>query len=896
MKTIFRHIILAICLIQYLISFGQQAIVPSDSITKQPIPQAIATDSTEMEITRDSTLRNEPVTYQISTDTLDAPITYEARDSIIYDLIDQKIYLYGAAWMKQKDVRLDAGYIIMNQKTKTLQAFYVLDSLGQKINRPTFQDGDQKFSSDEIAYNFETKKGTVNQLVTQQGDGFLVGEKVKKDENNELYAYKAYYTTCDLEHPHFKIVSKKVKVIPNKLIATGPAELYIADIPTPLVLPFGLFPLQKDRTSGILLPTYGESPSKGFYFRDGGFYLGFSDYIDLAIRGEIFTKGSWSLSSKSTYAKRYKYRGNISLSYNVNVENDPLETSYKKSKDFNVTWAHNQDAKSWPNNTFSTDVNFVTSTYDRNRFLANQANPNNTYSSGISYGHTFRKSNANLTASMRVFQNISAKTTDVTLPEMAFSLPRKNPFARKIRVGNLKWYENITLNYNANLKNSVSDADSIIFSNQIWDKFKYGISHSAKLSTSTKLAKYITVNPNMTINQRLYGDYIFKYWDNTTPIIDTTLSDGEILSIDTTYGVLKSLKKVGFKAPVDLNFSLALSTNFYGLVKFKSQKINAIRHVVSPSISLNYVPDYTNFWGNYYNRVQTDTSQTPDKYKWYSKYQDNIYQGPPLGNNFGLTYGIRQSLEIKVRSKNDTIESYKKISIFDNITLNSGYNFIADSFSMSKITLSGNTKLFNQTTLNFGASFDPYGSDATGKRVSTYAINNGQKILRFESVDLSTSLSLPLTKNETKTKSESDPNGNKKQLEDIVVNTIPNTIPEYIDFDIPWKLSLTYKLDIRKNYNPETRSYKVIQVITGNGEVNITPKWKLTMSSGYDFELKKLSSTAISIHRDLHCWEMSFNWRPIGQYKSYDFTIRVRSEMLKDLKLERRRTWQDYDY
>jgi len=845
----------------------------------------------------------------ISKDTLDAPIKYEARDSIIYDLISQKVYLYGAASMTQKDLRLDAGFIILDQVTKTLVAFPATDTLGNKIERPVFKDGEQQFSSDEIAYNFETKRGRVSHLVTQQGEGYLVGDKVKKEENNDLYAYNAYYTTCDLEHPHFKITSKKVKVIPNHLIVTGPANLVIADIPTPLVLPFGIFPINKDRQSGILLPTYGESSNLGFYFRDGGFYLGFSDYMDLALRGDIYTKGSWRLSAASTYAKRYRFRGNVNLQYASNKFGDPLEVSYKRSKDFRINWNHSQDPKSWPNSGFGAKVTFGTSTFDQNSYHPNQNYLTNSYNSSVSYSHRFANTPFHLSTALNHEMNTSTRIQVLTLPNISFSMDRVNPFKRKKQIGSARWYEAIYITYVSNYKNIIRAPDSLFFSKNITDYMKYGASHNTTVSSSHKILKYLNLTPSVTIAQKWYLDEIYRFWDTSTPIIDSTLNiEGDILAIDTTYGQVREVQKRGFNAPTDLTASLAFNTSLFGVLNFKTPRIKAFRHVLRPSVSLNWTPDYTNFWGHYYYRVQSAALQDPADYAWYSPYEKGIFGGPPRGNVFGLSYSLGNNFELKRKVKNDTSEVFQIIKLLDALNLSSGYNFIADSFKMTRITMTGSTRLLDLINITFSAGMDPYGNNSSGRRIDTYAIKNGQGLFRFDQARFNTSFTLPFAKKKEMNNS-SDPANSFRSSEDKMTGMMAaimteDSIPlpnlshyrgDYVDFRIPWSLSIDYALNFTKIYNPALRLLNIIQTLNFRGDISLTPKWKLAINSGYDFKAKALAPTRVNITRDLHCWEMSFNWIPNGRYQSYDFVIRVKSDMLKDLKLQRRRTWVDYE-
>lgn len=848
-----------------------------------------------------------------STDGLDQEVNYSAEDSIIYDILNEQVYLYGNAEVSTELVTLQAGKIIFNFGDKSVEAEPLLDSLGNPLGVPLFTEGIQEFSSDRIAYNFDTKKGKISQLVTKQGEGYLVGGEVKKNEKDELFATDAYYTTCDLDHPHFKLQANKIKVIPEKVIVTGPANLVIADIPTPLFVPFGIFPLQKGRSSGVLLPAYGQSPNQGYYLRNGGFYLGINDYLDVALLGDVYSRGSWKLNFGSNYALRYRYRGKFSLEYGKLRNGDPLFEGYSVTKQFKVRWNHSQDSKAHPNRTFSASVNVGSSRFDRT-FLTNSNNLlTNTFGSSISYSKTFARAPLRLALGATHSQNTQTGRVSVTLPDVSLNMTKRlYPFKRKVQVGSQRWYEKITLGYSSKFRNRVEGVDSTFFrmpdefgggrfSKNTLDSLEYGATHSVPISFNTKILKYITFSSGVNLTQRWYNQSVKKEWDPTV-IADTTYTEENIIAkIDTVYnGRVIDKRRTGFRAPTDFSFSAGLNTRLFGMFDFgEGKKIKAIRHVMNPSASFSYRPDFGNFWGNYYDEVQDYQNAPLDDLLRYSVFDENIYGGPPVGENLSLRLSVDNNFEMKYRKKEselrgtDDEDEYAKMKLLESLRFGIGHNFVAEEFKWSKLNVTARNTFFKKFGMNFRAIYDPYALDTeTLRRTNRFARNAGQDLMRLENMNFSLTGRMDSRSLRAKGEESTD-EGTEREREDLFQNP-----GDYVDFDIPWGFNFGYNLSFNKNYYLEDGeledSLKLVQTLNLGGDISITPNWKVDISTGWDFVNNSLAFTRINIFRDLHCWDMQFTWVPIGDLQMYEFQISVRSSLLQDLKLQRRRQWFDY--
>jgi lipopolysaccharide assembly outer membrane protein LptD (OstA) len=793
---------------------------------------------------------------------LDSPVKYHAKDSMRFDVGLKKMFLFGDAKVQYETITLTAAYIELNMNTKIVYAIGMPDSSGNEIGRPVFEDKGQSFVSREMSFNFDTKKGLIKDVITKEGDGFIHGESVKKMENDEMYIKSGKYTTCESEVPHFHIHASKLKVIPDDKIITGPAYLAVENVPTPLVLPFGFFPNKKGRTSGILMPTYGDSPNLGFFLNGGGYYLALTDNIDLALRGDIYSKGSWGLNSSSNYHKRYKFKGAFDARYsNISIGEKELEGTpyFSRNKDFLIRWNHRQDPKARPNSLFTADVTAGTSNYNQlNAFSVGSQNfLTNTMQSNISYNKSWPGKPFNLTLNAGHSQNTISKEVNVILPQAVFNVNRFFPLKRKSSLGEQKWFEKIGVSYIANAKNEISTYDSLLFNSESMNRFRNGMMHNVNVATSYRMLKYFTVNPNMNYTDRWTLQTINKFMDANDSLVTDTIN--------------------GFRRVGEWNFNTNFTTTMYGMYQFKKGKISAIRHVLTPGIGLTYRPDQGTQRFGYYSATQMPTS--------YSPFDIGVYGRPAPGQQGLVNFSLINNIEMKVRSEKDTITGFKKVKIFENINLNSSHNIFADSLKWSPITITGRTRLFNNVDLNFGGAIDPYalsGDTVFPVRINQSEFSQTGRIGRL--TDARVAISFNLRSKQTGTQRSAK--ATDEELRAIYAN--PNA---YIDFNIPWSLNVFLNL----NYNKHGLTPNFTRAITFTGDFNLTPKWKIGFNSGYDFTVKDFSYTTINVYRDLHCWELNFNWVPMGFNKSYSLDVRVKSAVLQDLKLTRRRSWFDME-
>ncbi len=807
-------------------------------------------------------------------DPLEGEVKYSASDSMVYDLKNEKIYLYGSANVEQEKLNLDAAKITFNYLGKTVHAIGTQDSSGDWSGKPIFKDSGQEFQSDEITYNFDTKKGKIHQLVTQQGDGILLGEQVKKNENDEMFVKDAYYTTCNLEHPHYRIKVNKLKVIPKKLIVSGPAQFQIADIPTPLVLPFGIFPLMEEQTSGLIFPSYGYTPADGYNLRGLGWYFALGDYVDLAVKGDIYTSGTWRMNAKTNYRKRYKYNGSLTFQYGSVSTNRRFTDAFRKTRDFSVTWSHSQNPKSIPNRTFSGSVNVGTNSFNREFEVSNEQVLTNTLTSSINYTKTFVGSPFRMSLTASHNQNTNTNIVNITFPSFRLDMSRINPLKRKKKIGQERWYEKIFLTYNMDAKARVSTADSILFTNAVWDQVRSGMQHSASTGLNFKMFKYVNVSPNISYRELWSIKTTRKEWMEEDFVLNPETNE-----IDTIPAFLNEFTTDGFEAGRQLTSGVSLTTKIYGMREFKKGNIRAIRHEMTPKVGFNFTPDLS---ASTYRTVQNnEDGSTTD----YSIFEDGIYSRPNQNRSASLTFGVNNNFQMKVVSRKDTSEDFKKIRILDRFNFSSSYNFLADTSRLARISFNGGTNLFNKLQLNFGGSWSAYDWDNNGRQLQDFYFSNTQKLLRLQNfrVALSTSFSSKELQNLSSNR------GASGEREEIKRN------PErYDNFNIPWDLRVNYTLNISRLRSDGESSNRTTQTLNFSGSLNLTEKWRMNVSSGYDFTNKALSRTTLNVSRDLHCWSMQFFVSPIGTYKSYNFTLQVKSAVLQDLKLTRRRNWRDF--
>ena len=804
-------------------------------------------------------------------------VTFKADDSLHLDMRNKKMFLYKNSNVKYQKTDLTADYIDMNMETNLAYASGVADTAGTIVGKPKLKDGDQEFDCLDLKYNFKTGKAYVKEIVTQQGEGFIQG-KLTKRMSDSIYCVKTgWYTTCDQhDHPHFYIRMSKAKLIKDKKVVSGFANLYIEDVPLPLAIPFGFFPISKKGTSGVILPTYGEERARGFNLRDGGYYWHINDYVDLTATGTIFTNGSWGLNMGSNYRKRYKFNGQFNFSINHNIFSEKGLPDYYVSKDWAVRWTHAQDAKANPYSTFSASVDLSSAKNSYNNATNIDDIANQRKQSSISWSKKWPDSPFNLTASFTHNQNSKDSTISLSLPNMNFRVSQIYPLRRKNMVGKLRWYENIGFTYNAELRNSIQTKEALLgesFKHMARD-WQNGFKHSIPLSTSINIVKDLAIAPSFSYNGVAYLSSIRrKDW-----VADSLLPDGGYYpDADTIYGL-------HYAHNYNASVSLSYNPTIYGMYQFKNpnSKVFAIRHVVRPSASVSYTPKIgvprSKYWKTYVDRNGNNQE--------YSIFSDKVY-GTPSGSqeSGGLNLSLDNNLEMKVRNYKDTTgkEEFKKIALLESFRLSSSYDFFADSMRWSTIQLSARTKVLNnRVNINLTGTLDPYAVNVNGQRYNKYAGGVG----RLTRVSASSGIQFSADK------------GKKKEEKNDKLN---GHYDEYIDFEVPWSISLDYTFNLSRNYGSNSAAgatkakvtSTISQMVRVNGDFSLTPKWKFGVSSGYDFQNKEVTATSFNITRDLHCWEMTFSCIPFGAHQSYNFQINVRSSLLQDLKLTKKDSWYD---
>lgn len=804
---------------------------------------------------------------------LEDVVEYDAKDSLFFDLERNKVFLYGSAVIKYQKIKIEAAYVEIDFNTKTLFASGLPDSTGKIRGTPVLTEGSRSYRSNTMRYNFESKRGMISQVITQEGDGFLHGRIVKKMEDDVTNVKDGSYTTCNLDHPHFEFRYQKAQVIPNQKIVTGPVYLTIEDVPLPLIVPFGLFPNKKGQTSGILMPTWGESAERGFYLENGGYYWGINDFFELYLRGDIYTRGSWAIKPNLNYRKRYKYSGSFNFSLASNILGTEGTLNYQKSSDFAIRWSHSQDAKAHPTSRFSANVNIVTSKFNRFNPVSTSNYLSNTFSSSISYQTSFTGKYF-LNAGLQHSQNTLTRSVTLTTPDVSFNVNRFYPFRRKNRVGAIRWYENININYVMNARNEITTIDSMLFKPETLDKFRNGIKHSIPISSSLKVLKVFNMTNSANFTERWYFQRIEQSWVEKKIRYDTI---------------------AGFKAVRDFDFRSSLSTTVYGLLQFKRGLLRAIRHVMYPSVGFSIRPDFGAAQWGYWGEVQRDTLGNMQRYSYY---QNSLYGIPPDGKSGSFNFSISNNLEVKLRSKKDTISGMRKVKLIEGFSISTSYDLARDSLRWSGVNASGRTTLLKNLQVQYSGQWSLYALDTTGRMINRFVWDTDRKILRKENTSWNFTMSYTINSStlaKDNPAADSGPPvsryGTDDELEQIAI--YPG---EFIDWNQPWNFSFNYSLRLINQYSVRYKKFEnqTVQTLSFNGDINLTPKWKIVFNSGYDFEGKRISYTSFSFHRDLHCWEMRFSWIPIGGLKSWNFQINAKSSLLQDLKLTRKKDFRDY--
>jgi len=856
---------------------------------------SLALDSLGMDsLAADTTKKKEP---------LDAPVIYEASDSIVFTK-EGYAHLYGEGKVNYQNIELTSAVITMNMDSSTVYATGVTDTAGVETGSPIFKDGETPYESKIMRYNFKTKKGFINSIVTQQGEGYVTSEEGKKGANDEIYMRHGKYTTCDNhEHPHFYLKLSMAKVRPKKNVVFGPAQLVVEDVPLPIAVPFGFFPFNSSYSSGFIMPTYGDEMNRGFYLRDGGYYFAISDQMDLKVLGEIFTKGSWGLSAASNYNKRYKFSGSFNASYLVTKTGEKNMPDYSVSKDFRIQWSHRQDAKANPNSSFSASVNFATSSYDRSS-LSSLYNPQqysqNTKASSVSYSRNFPEIGLNISGAFNITQNTRDSSLSMTLPDVNISLNRIYPFKRKKSAGDERWYEKISLQYTGSITNSISTKDNLLFKTPL-TQWENGMQHKIPVSATFNLFKYINIVPSFNYTERWYLRKVKQSYDASPTSRDHVKRD----TIN------------GFNRLYDYNLSLQMNTKLYGMYKplFMKSKELQIRHVFTPTVSYTYTPDFGKSRYGYYDTYTYTDEDGEMRTVEYSPYEGAVYGYPGKNMSQNISFSIDNNIEMKMKSDKDTT-GYKKISLIDQLGASLSYDVANKKWSDLSMNL--RLKLTKSYTFNMNASFATYayqfdenGNVVVGDRTEwsygrfgrfqgysgsfSYTLNNDtfKKLFGKKEEDEKNKDNKGKEENEDEeTEEETEEQNNNSNMRKTEKASVDSD--GYLAFKLPWSVSLSYSYSIRedrsKDINIKTMRYpySLTHSLNVSGNFKIGSRWNMTYSTGYDFTSKEMSMTTLNITRDLHCFNMSCGL-VFGPFTSYNFSIRANSSMLTDaLKWDQR--------
>lgn len=891
--------------------------------TLQDSLQRIANDTTRMDSLQRAIFRhNKQVDDSIRLDSInrqkknsiDAPVTYTANDSLVYDARTKTARLFGTANVKYQDMDLSSDKIRMNVDSSLVYATGSPDSTAKDglRNKPIFQMGAEKYESDTIAFNFKSKKGIIQNTYTQQEDGFLFSERSKRNDKGEIFLEHGRYTTCDEECPDFYIALSRAKVRPGKDVVFGPAYLVVADVPLPLAIPYGFFPFSKSYSSGFIMPTYGDESDRGFYLRDGGYYFAINDNWDLKLLGEIYTKGSWGLSAASNYRKRYRYNGSFYMSYQNSKTGDKGMPDYAEQKSFKIQWSHRQDAKANPFSNLSASVNFASSSYERNN-LNSLYNPQtmtqSTRTSSVSWSTSFSSIGMTLSSSTNISQNMRDSSIAMTLPDLNISISRFYPFKRKRMVGKERWYEKISMSYTGQLSNSINTKENRLFKSNLIKDWRNGMQHNIPISGNFTLFNYISINPSFNFTDRMYSSKVMRSWDDTH----------QVERADTIYG---------FNNVYNWNMSISANTKLYGFWvpnrKIFGDKVMAIRHVITPQVSFSYAPDFGHSQYGYHATYQKTDAAGNVSLVEYSPYSHGMFGVPGRGKTGSVSFDLSNNLEMKVKSDKDST-GVRKVSLIDELGASMSYNMAAETRPWSNLSTRLRLKWWKSYTFSLNAVFATYAYDldANGRPyIGTHTEWSRGRFGRFQG--MSQNISYTLTPEKLKKLFGGDSDDEKKKRhnqQDIegmntdIESNVDDDMVEgqraissrgdegktetdedgYMKFSMPWSLSIGYGItmsentDINKfNYDTMRYPYKFTQTLNFSGNIRISEGWNISFSSGYDFENKAISMTTASLQRDLHCFNMSCSV-VLAPYTSYNFSFRCNAATLTDaLKYDKR--------
>ena len=918
------------------VSEAMRAMEANDSVVAEPVVvDTLVRGDAAAKIKRDTTTmdsielaiykHNKAVDDSLAKDSInrsrkngiDSPVEYVANDSLTYDAASGLAHLYGESNVKYQNMDLQSEEIYMSLDSNLVHATGKMDSATHElVGTPVFKMGSDEYESDTMAFNFKTKKGLITGVYTQQDDGFLTSEISKRGAEGEMFLQHGRYTTCDDPHPDFYLAMSRAKVRPGKDVVFGPTYLVVADVPLPLAIPYGFFPFTKSYSSGLIMPTYGDEMEKGFYLRDGGYYFAISDKMDLKLLGEIYTKGSWGLSAASNYRKRYRYSGQFFFSYQNTVTGERNMPDYAKETSFKLQWSHSQDQKANPFSSLKASVNFATSSYEQNN-LTSMYNPQtrtqSTRTSSVSWSTNFSSIGMSINAGVRLNQNMRDSTIGMSLPELTVSVAQFYPFKRKKRAGEERWYEKISMSYTGNMTNEINTKESKLMHSSFAKDWKNGMQHQIPIKANFNLFGYLTLTPGINFTDRTLFSKVNKSWDqvNQREVVDTI---------------------TGFYNVYNWNMSIGASTKLYGFWipnrKIFGDKIQAIRHVLTPTASFSYAPDFGAARYGYWKEYQKTDAEGNVTMVAYSPYSIGAYSAPSKGKQGTLNFELGNNLEMKVKSDDDST-GFKKISLIDEFRLSSYYNFAADRQPMGPVSATLRLKLSKSYTLNLSSSFASYvyEVDSLGNIVESdhttywqkgkigrfqgisqnlsYTLNN-EKVMNFikrlrgekvdkkkdkkkrgdEDEDWENDMETNIDKDMEKAKHVSRKQGSDKAETDD---------DGYMAFKMPWNLSIGYNINMSENrdkskfnYNTMRYPYQFTQGLNFSGSLSISDGWNINFSSGYDFDAKKISMTTASLSRDLHCFNMSCTV-VLAPYTSYNFSFRCNAATLTDaLKYDKR--------
>lgn len=842
-------------------------------------------------------------TVRKSKSALEEPVSYSAKDSITFDYTNSRAHLFGGSQVNYQNLQLTADDISLSLDSSLVHASGRPDSTGAIQGKPLFKQGEDEYEPDRISYNFKTRKAFISNVYTQEGEGFMQSREGKRDSSGVMYVQNGKYTTCDAEHPHFYVSLTRAKMHPGKNVIFGPAYLVVEDVPLPLAIPYGFFPFSSSYKSGFIMPTYGDETTRGFYLRDGGYYFAINDKVDLKVLGEFYTKGSWGLSAQTNYKKRYRFGGNFYFSYQNTKEGEKNMPDYSVSKSFKLTWSHRQDAKANPTQSFSASVNFATSSYERNN-LTSMYNPESytqsTRTSSVSYSKSFSKVGLTLSGTFNLSQNMRNSSISVTLPTLSISQSRFNPFKRKKAAGKERWYEKIAMSYTGTLANSINTKEDKLFHSSLVKDWRNGMRHQVPISASFSVLNYINVTPSFTFTDRMYTHKVMQGWD----------TERQDVQRDTVYG---------FYNVYNYNMSISANTKLYGMYRpmpwFGGKKIAAIRHVFTPTVSFSYAPDFSQSrFGFYDSYVKTDANGNVSTVS-YSPFSGMMYGTVGQGMTGSVTMDVANNIEMKVRTDKDST-GYRKISLIDELGGSLSYNMAAKRRPWSDLNLRARIKLTKKYTYSMNAVFATYAyeKDENGRvYVGDHTEWSRGRFGRFQGTAQNISYSIS---NETfrklfgkkhRTTTSDDELDEELDEEEETDPTMQNVDPDrkkgktganqesngdvdedgYLKFSLPWSINIGYGVTIRENtqgrFNDKRMRYpyKLSHTLNFSGNIRISEGWNINFSSGYDFNMHKLSMTTASLSRDLHCFQMSCSM-VISPYTSYNFTFACKAGTLAD--------------